>query len=128
MIEKIEKILNTEFENVLRAYWEHFTNINKEYNKYIIFNLEGTEHKNFADNIGLINVTTIILRYYYRTELIEDYQERKEIFLIKNKIIKVMEKNNFSLVLGGFNIGNYDMAGFSGMGFEFLYEDLKNEY
>ena len=126
--EEIENIFANNFKDI-NCFWQFKFDVNNtESDEYVIYKNDGMTEDLFADNMPLINKTSVVILYYYNNILLKNEDTKNKIKNNFKKIKKIMIENDFTVILSGFDLGSIDRADYCCTGFEFLKEYIIDEH
>lgn len=79
---------------------------------YIVYTKSGDIKTDFADDETLVKHNDITIRFYYRTELLDDYESKQKIRQIEETIKLALKNAGFSLPNGYFDGGDIEDIGY----------------
>ncbi len=106
-LERLQEILdNLFYPEGIHTHWQSKAESdNDNPDEYFVYALNGEDTTSIGDNEIATAETYITLRYYYKRDILDNYQSRKK---VQNRIFKVMDelrKQKFSIPDGPFDTG-----------------------
>lgn len=89
--------------------------------QYIVYSMSGDNQEEFADDKVLVKNANVTVRYYYRSEKLDNYPTRQYIREIEDLIESTLESVGFNVPFGRFDGGDIDDIGFHTTIFECEY-------
>lgn len=121
--DKIQTVLDAAlYDDGVYSYWNRKTETaGQDPDEYIVYTFGGDDNEVFADDKPLVTTESVTVRYYFRDTLIDTYSGRKKVNSTKDKILKGLQDNGFSVPHGCFDAGDIDNIGFGTKIFECEY-------
>lgn len=88
---------------------------------YVVYSLSGDAEEFHADNKVLVKAANPTVRFYYRSEKLDNYATRQIIQAREYLIESAMKAAGFTLPFGRFDAGDVDGIGYMVTVFEFEY-------
>ena len=89
--------------------------------QYIVYSANGDSKESFADDKATVKNATATIRYYYRSEKLDNYETKLEVREVENLIEEALENAGFEMPFGKFDGGDVDDIGFHTTIFECEY-------
>lgn len=93
----------------------------KDANQYVVYSMSGDNKEEFVDDKVLIKNANVTIKYYYRSENLDNYTTRQEIREIEQLIESALESAGFEIPYGSFDGGDVDNIGYHTTIFECEY-------
>ena len=79
---------------------------------YIVYSLSGDSGEFFTDDEVMAKNASITVKYYYRTQMLDNYVTRKKVRTIEDLIEASLEEANIKVPFGRFDGGDVDGIGY----------------
>lgn len=89
--------------------------------EYVVYSLSGDPSGDFADNEAITKSANVTIRYYYRSENLNNYATKQTIRTTEKLIADTLKEAGFSIPYGYFDGGDIDDIGFHTTIFECEY-------
>ena len=89
--------------------------------QYVVYSANGDTPESYADNEPIVKNATVTIKYYYRSEKLDNYTTRQEVREIENLIQTALEDVGFKIPFGRFDGGDVDDIGYHTTIFECEY-------
>lgn len=89
--------------------------------EYVVYSLSGDPSGDFADNEAITKSANVTIRYYYRSEKLDNYATKQTIRTTEKLIADTLKEAGFSIPFGYFDGGDIDDIGFHTTIFECEY-------
>lgn len=89
--------------------------------EYVVYSTSGDNQVEFADDEVLVKNANFTVKYYYRSDKLDNYATREEVRVIEDLIETTLKDNGFSIPFGRFDGGDVDDIGFHTTIFECQY-------
>lgn len=90
-------------------------------NEYVVYSSSGDNREDFADDKVLTKNANITVKYFYRSENLDNYSTRKKVREIEDLIETSLEDAGFEIPFGRFDGGDIDDIGYHTTIFECEY-------
>jgi len=80
--------------------------------QYVVYSSNGDSREDFADDEVITKNASITVRYYYRAEMLDNYDNRKKIREIEDLIETSLESAGLIIPFGRFDAGDVDDIGY----------------
>ena len=81
-------------------------------NEYIVYSLSGYPSGDFADNKAITKYANVTIRYYYRSEKLDNYTTKQEVRATEKLIADTLKEAGFTIPYGYFDGGDIDDIGY----------------
>ena len=89
--------------------------------EYVVYSLSGDIEENYADDEVLVKNANVTVKYFYRSEKLDNYSTRKNVREIEDLIENALKEAGFSIPYGRFDAGDVDDIGYMTTVFECEY-------
>ena len=89
--------------------------------QYVVYSLGGDIKEYFTDDNALVKNANITIKYYWRSEKLDNYTSRQEVREIENLIEVTLETAGFEIPFGRFDAGDIEDIGYHTTIFECEY-------
>lgn len=89
--------------------------------QYVVYRVAGDIPENYADDRVMSRNAKVTVIYFYRTDLIDNYETKQQVREIENTIESALEDAGFTIPFGKFDAGDVDDIGFFTTVFECEY-------
>lgn len=90
-------------------------------NEYVVYSFGGDSPVDFADDVPLTKNASITIKYYYRSEKLDNYTTRKKVREIEDLIESSLVAAKFEIPYGRVDAGDVDDIGYKVTIFECEY-------
>lgn len=80
--------------------------------EYVVYTFGGDIREDFADDETIVKNANVTIKYFYRSERLDNYSTRKKVREIENLIENTLEKAGFEMPFGRFDAGDVDDIGY----------------
>jgi len=81
-------------------------------NEYVVYRFGGDSGESFADDKELVKSANITIKYFYRTEKLDNYSTRKKVREVEDLIENSLKEAGFTIPFGRFDAGDIDDIGY----------------
>lgn len=89
--------------------------------EYVVYTFNGDNKEDFTDDTVLIKNATVTIKYYYRTEKLDNHASKVAVRAIEDLIENTLENTGFDIPFGRFDAGDIDDIGYHATIFECEY-------
>jgi len=89
--------------------------------EYVVYSMSGDIEENYADDEILVKNANVTVKYFYRSEKLDNYSTRKNVREIEDLIENALKEAGFSIPYGRFDAGDVDDIGYMVTVFECEY-------
>jgi len=89
--------------------------------EYVVYSMSGDIEENYADDEVLVKNANVTVKYFYRSEKLDNYSTRKNVREIEDLIENALKEAGFSIPYGRFDAGDVDDIGYMTTVFECEY-------
>ena len=89
--------------------------------QYVVYSMSGDIQEEFADDTVLIKNANVTIRYYYRSENLDNYTTKQSVREVEELIESTLESVGFNVPFGRFDGGDVDDIGYHTTIFECEY-------
>lgn len=89
--------------------------------EYVVYSMSGDIEENYADDEILVKNANVTVKYFYRSEKLDNYSTRKNVREIEDLIENALKEAGFSIPYGRFDAGDVDDIGYMTTVFECEY-------
>lgn len=89
--------------------------------EYVVYSMSGEIEENYADDEVLTKNANVTVKYFYRSEKLDNYSTRKNVREIEDLIENALKEAGFSIPYGRFDAGDVDDIGYMTTVFECEY-------
>jgi len=86
-----------------------------------VYSMSGDIEENYADDEVLVKNANVTVKYFYRSEKLDNYSTRKNVREIEDLIENALKEAGFSIPYGRFDAGDVDDIGYMTTVFECEY-------
>lgn len=80
--------------------------------QYVVYSISGDIREEHADDEVILKNANITIRYFYRTDLLDNYDSRQNIREIEDIIEEALESAGITIPFGRFDGGDIDDIGY----------------
>lgn len=120
----IKDLVQTTLDNVLYPKGIYVYDQRKsgpDVDEYVVYSMSGDIEENYADDEVLVKNANVTVKYFYRSEKLDNYSTRKNVREIEDLIENALKEAGFSIPYGRFDAGDVDDIGYMTTVFECEY-------
>ena len=80
--------------------------------QYVVFSQSGDTRTDYADDVNLVRGAMITVKYYYRSEYLDNHNTKRHVRTIEQEIESTLEAAGFTIPNGKFDAGDIEDSGF----------------
>lgn len=82
------------------------------YDEYVVYTVSGDNKEAYADDKVMTKSADVTVKYYYRADMLNDYESMKAVKETEDLIENVLEAAGFEIPFGGFDAGDIEDIGY----------------
>lgn len=82
------------------------------YDEYVVYTVSGDNKEAYADDKVMTKSADVTVKYYYRADMLNDYESMKAVKETEDLIENVLEAAGFEIPFGRFDAGDIEDIGY----------------